>query len=154
MIQADSVLSTPPTNLPAVPTRRGFLSQAACIAAGGTALGLATPPASAANDPIFALIETHRAQEAALEATIREKGRVEEGGRQFGDSLADAAHQAEKSALLDLVDAVPTTLAGVMASMTYIAGLSDLEWGRIEDDEIGPLLSNLAEALESLAVTS
>jgi hypothetical protein len=56
--------------------------------------------------------------------------------------------------LLDLIDAVPTTLAGVMASMTYFAGLPDLHWGRIEDDEIGPLLSNLAEALESLTVAS
>jgi hypothetical protein len=73
MDQADSVHSTPPTNLPAVPTRRGFLSQAAGLAVGGAALALATLPASAANDPIFAMIETHRALEEALEATIRER---------------------------------------------------------------------------------
>src|SRR5450759_4733104 len=50
MTQADSVHSTPPTNTSA--TRRRFLSQAAGMAAGGTALALATiPPASAASAP-------------------------------------------------------------------------------------------------------
>ena len=51
MTQADSVLSTPPTNTPVDTTRRHFLSQAAGLAAGGTVLVLATVtpmPAAAA----------------------------------------------------------------------------------------------------------
>ena len=51
MTQADSVLSTPPTNTPVDTTRRHFLSQAAGLAAGGTVLALATVtpmPAAAA----------------------------------------------------------------------------------------------------------
>jgi hypothetical protein len=52
MAQADSVLSTPPTNTSATPpqsSRRGFLVQAAGVAAGGTALGAGLPlPASPA----------------------------------------------------------------------------------------------------------
>jgi hypothetical protein len=140
--------------VPAVSTRRRFLSQAAGVAAGGTALALATPSGAAVHDPVFALIEKHRELDAALEATIHEKGLDAALSQEFDDSLADVAHQAEKSALFDLIEAVPTTLAGVIASMTYIAGLADLDWGRIEDDAIGPMLANLAEALEGLAVAS
>jgi hypothetical protein len=69
MAQVDSENSIA---LPVVSTRRRFLSQAAGVAAGGTALALATvsakadaaaPVTSVASpdvDPIFALIEDHR----------------------------------------------------------------------------------------------
>jgi hypothetical protein len=60
----------------------------------------------------------------------------------------------ELSTLYDLIEVVPTTLAGVIASMTYINGLADGGYGRIGDQEIVPLLANLAEALEGLAVAS
>jgi hypothetical protein len=73
MIQADRVLSTPPTNTSA-PTprssRRGFLVQAAGVAAAGAAIGAglplpgpldATAPSRATeSDPMFAAIEAHR----------------------------------------------------------------------------------------------
>ncbi len=71
MTQADSVHSTPPTNTSANnivdPSRRGFLAQAAVVAAGGAALGMALPlPQSASalqgiSDPISALIVTNAA---------------------------------------------------------------------------------------------
>jgi hypothetical protein len=78
MAQADRVLSTPPTNTSA-PTpqssRRGFLVQAAGVAAGGAGLGAsmplpASPAAPAQNsdaeaDPIIAAIEAHRRAVAA-----------------------------------------------------------------------------------------
>src|ERR1700682_2833145 len=70
MIQADSVLSTPPTNTPIDPTRRHFLSQAAGVAAGGAVLGMAIPlPVPAATlqgvpDPILEAIEAHKAARA------------------------------------------------------------------------------------------
>jgi hypothetical protein len=154
MTKANRVHSTPPTNTPVDPTRRRILSQAAGIAAGGAALALAIPPARAADDPVFALIEAHRAADVALEATLAEKSRLEEAGQKYDDSLAEAAHEAEISALYDLVEAVPATLAGVIASMTYIVGLTDGSYGRLGDDEIVPLLANLAEALQGLAVQS
>jgi hypothetical protein len=78
MPKADSVLSTPPTNTSATTprsSRRGFLVQAAGVAAGGAALGAGLPlPASPAAtalgsdaeaDPIFAAIEAHRRAIAA-----------------------------------------------------------------------------------------
>jgi hypothetical protein len=66
MTKADRVYSTPPLNTPVDQTRRRFLSTAAGIAAGSTALALAIPPARAADDPIFALIEAHRTTADAL----------------------------------------------------------------------------------------
>jgi hypothetical protein len=87
MTQADSVHSTPPTNAPVsqnnpvdATTRRRFLSQTAGIAAGGTALALATvsategaaaPMAALASsgvDPIFAMIYTHKKLRAEWQA--------------------------------------------------------------------------------------
>ncbi len=73
MAQVDSENSTA---LPAVSTRRSFLSQAAGVAATGTAIALAALPERAAADPVFALIETHKATEAALDIAIAEKGRL------------------------------------------------------------------------------
>jgi hypothetical protein len=148
MAQADS------NNTIAAPVdqaRRRFLSTAVGIAAGGTVLALASLPASAADDPVFALIEAHRAADAALLVTLRAVD-----GHDNDDAVAvDAAHQAELSALYDLIEAVPTTLAGVIANLRYIADHVVARSGhRLGDDEINPLLWNLAEALEGLAVTS
>jgi hypothetical protein len=73
---------------------------------------------------------------------------LESLGHWGADGGTEAAYEAEWSVLGDLIEAVPTTLAGVIASMRYIVGLG------IGDDEIGPLLANLAEALQSLEVQS
>ena len=148
MTQADSVHSTQRPNAPIDRTRRSFLSTAAAgLAAGSAALTLASPPARAAGDPVFALIEAHRAAEAALDAAIRNTDEAIAGF----DSLVDAAHEVEMSALDDLVDASPTTLAGVSASMEYLA---DASYQRIHDEQIWILLANLAGALRALEVTS
>ena len=64
MTQADSVHSTPPTNTPT--TRRRFLSNAAGVAVGGTALALATAsPRPALAAPAGALDEAHERLKAA-----------------------------------------------------------------------------------------
>ena len=63
MTQADSVLSTPP---PITSSRRKFLAQAAGVAAGGAALGMALPlPVSVGASEgvpvaILEVIERHR----------------------------------------------------------------------------------------------
>jgi hypothetical protein len=124
------------------PTRRRFLSTAAGIAAGGTALALAMSPARASDDPVFGLIETHRAAHAALEAAIY---------RDADDGSTETAHETEQSALIDLIEAVPMTLAGVIATMRYIADVVPGDEGLLLPDEINPLLANLAGALSNLA---
>jgi hypothetical protein len=66
-ILADGMFSMPQTNSPADPTRRGFLSTAAGVAAGSTVLAMAAIPlasAAAAPDPIFAMIAMHRKLQA------------------------------------------------------------------------------------------
>ena len=87
MTQADSVLSTPPTNTSAIQpqsSRRSFLVQAAGVAAGGAALGMALPLPSPAATPqgvpdaskagpalkaaVCALADAHDALEAAKAA--------------------------------------------------------------------------------------
>ena len=74
MTQVDSENSTA---MHVASTRRRFLSQAAAVTAGGAALGMALPlPGSAttaeqARDPVYALIETHRAATEALNAVLR-----------------------------------------------------------------------------------
>src|SRR5258707_15861802 len=87
MTQADRVLSTPPTNtsaLPVAPTRRGFLAQAAVVAAGGAALGVALPlPGSVGAservpDPILDVIERHRTARADWMAAVDTECRLEE----------------------------------------------------------------------------
>ena len=133
------------------------------MAAGGAILALvAIPPAAAASapaglagdpDPVFALIEAHRAADGALEVAYVENSRLKELGCRVTDINNKAAHKAESSAVCDLVEAVPTTLAGVIASMRYIAELADGNFARFGQDEIAPLLTNLAEALTA-AVTS
>ena len=162
MTKATRVFSTPPTNTPIsqadATSRRRFLSQAAGIAAGGTALALATiTPTSAAAapagalDPVFALIEAHKAAEAALGATLRT---LDHAGRDDAeDALADVAHEAECAVLCDLLEAIPTTLAGVVASLTYFRTTPDGLY-RLDDDMLDVLFGNLAEALEAIAVQS
>jgi hypothetical protein len=165
MDQANRVLSTPPTNTPIsqadVTSRRRFLSQAAGVAAGGTVLALATmPPASASTapasmpDPVFALIEAHKDSYAAVGAAYTEMSRLESLGDWDSDGGTGAADTDEWNALADLVEVTPTTLAGVIASITYAAELMTAGAYRGEDDLILTLFENLAEALEGLAVST
>lgn len=79
MSQADS---TTTIDMPAVQSRRRFLS--AGVATGGAVLALATiPPASSATapapslDPVFGLIEAHRSASRVLSSAVDEKGRRE-----------------------------------------------------------------------------
>ena len=147
MAQVDSENTTA---LPVDPTRRRFLSTAAGIAAAGTALALAIPPAAATHDPVYALIETHRAKTAALDAILHDKSSLEGAGRPFDDSLADAAHDAEEDALTELIETVPPTLGGIIASMVYITESAERDHYRFQEDYLVPLLANLCGALQSL----
>jgi hypothetical protein len=79
MAKTDSVFSTPPTNTTisqstdGTTSRRRFLSNAAGIAAGATALALAAVPGLALPiDPVFAAIDAHRVAATAYEVAERE----------------------------------------------------------------------------------
>jgi hypothetical protein len=92
-----------------------------------------------------------RRQKAALVVACDEKCRLEELGYWGADGGTEAAHDAEWSALANVVECVPATVAGVIASLTYIRGLVEGGYGRIEDDLIVVFLANVAEALSEVA---
>jgi hypothetical protein len=128
MTQADRVHSTPPTNTSAntpLSSRRRFLVQAAGVAAGGATLGMALPlPAPAATpDPIFAVIEKHKALTVPFDAAWKARGSFNDTGdydqqslKKLNDAI-DAAGLPMEAAACDLLDTVPTTPAGIAAAM-------------------------------------
>ena len=75
MTRADGSNST---LMRAVTTRRRFLSTAVGIAAGSTALALANPVLAAANDPVFAAIEVHKAARLAFENAVSRGSALEQ----------------------------------------------------------------------------
>jgi hypothetical protein len=79
MTQADCVLSTPPINASADPTRRTFLS----AAVGGAALAMALPLSASAlaapsADPILEAIEAHKVAYARFMAALEVLNSLEE----------------------------------------------------------------------------
>jgi hypothetical protein len=132
MTRADRVLSTPPTNTPTDTNRRRFLS----VAAGG-AVAAALPVAALANepDPIFATIERHRELSADYTAAVDISSKLEDGP-EF--EAADAIAGDRCGDLLDHADALihlePTTMAGVIALMRYVASLEEWQTPRDSDE--------------------
>jgi hypothetical protein len=110
-------------------TRRHLLT----IAAGG-AVAAAIPDARAysghAADPIYAAIEKHRAAAAVWDAAVGVRAEFPEGPEPRTDEqweeldrLDDAEEDAREplvDAGVDLVGTKPTTLAGIIAAVSYI----------------------------------
>ena len=148
MTRADRVLSTPTTSAPT--SRRRFLSAAVTPTAGSAALALAIPPALAADEPVYALIEKHKTMTAALFATLDEKGRLEDADLLFDESLAVAAHDAEDAALMELVERIrQRSEAFRLDGLHHRGGASGLL--HVLRGGVVPLLSNPCEALKSLS---
>jgi hypothetical protein len=148
------------TSMPAVSTRRRFLSQAAGVAAGGTVLALATiPPASAVAalaglpDPVFGLIEAHRTAHAAHLVDLEEQNRLDRIGDRSSDWVAEETCQSDMAAFNDLILTAPTTFAGLLAWAAYLDDIRrEDEWAF---DEFGwKLVMTLGAAVGNLAVTS
>jgi hypothetical protein len=131
MAQVDSENSIA---MPAVSTRRCFLSQAAGVAAGGAALGAGLPlPAPAATpqglpDPIFAAIERHRAARVIWDGEVDVRSRFEDltmtadQRRQrdaLDDAVADARDALDKTSVA-LINTGPTTFAGIVTALQYL----------------------------------
>jgi hypothetical protein len=108
MTQADSVLSTPPTNTPVDTTRRRFLAVAAvasAVSAGTLAAATAMDPSVPAAvtisrhstpDPVFGLIEAHRKAGRDHEAALVEQNRLERIGDKAADWVAEAPCRAAR----------------------------------------------------------
>jgi len=136
MIQADRVLSTPPTNTPVDTKRRRFLTVAAIgsmVGAGSLAFAAAAPNdlpkavtvppavAIAEHDPVFGLIDAHRKADRDHEAALDDQDRLERIG---DDAAADIASEASCHAAFKAFDvllaAAATTLPGIVAKLAYL----------------------------------
>jgi hypothetical protein len=102
---------------------------------------------AATADPIFAAIEAHKAAAAgteavqrrmgALEDELQAKGRLQterrlEDERRRGEEIEaalDQAHHDEQAAAYALLNVDPTTLAGVIALLTYATEYDDATYG-------------------------
>jgi hypothetical protein len=146
MTQADSVLSTPPTNTSAInpvdPTRRGFITLAAgasIISVGSLAavaampIAAALPTAAAATpDPAFAVIAEKLAADAAHGEAIDAQDEAERD-HEDGSPVVQEAWQrcSDACGVVNVADwRLATTLAGVAAVLRFANEIEDggMEW--------------------------
>jgi hypothetical protein len=152
MTQADSVLSTPPTNTSAIdhpmmfpprdPTRRRFLTVAASASVvsaaslAGAAMAPNVPQAvtlpmpspalrEAMPDPVFGLIEAHRKADRDFDAALDEQGRLERIGDEAAADLIGEAHCHVAFNAFDVLLAAPAaTLPGIVAKLAYLQDIA------------------------------
>jgi hypothetical protein len=147
---------------PVDPTRRGFLSQAAGAAVGGTVLALSaippTPAAAApagAPDPVFALIAAHKQIMETVRATAAEiRHSTEDEASAMEKGVFAEQNSDEFELFVELTEAVPTTLAGVVALVTYLDEINKRDPWKFEDSYATPVIGNLAAAFSRIAASS
>jgi hypothetical protein len=109
-----------------------------------------------ADDPIFGLIQRHRAATRAFAAAVSNKEKVQEvhwpwsdaPERIAADAQYDAASDAWQEAIEDLLSTEPTTIAGVAAVLDYV---NEPSWGK-EDDDKETILVEAFETLQEAAL--
>jgi hypothetical protein len=145
-------------------SRRRFLTNAAGVAAGGAVLALAAippspaaiAPASLLDDPVFGLIAAHKKIVGTLNAIAAEINRAVEIDEQIAlekGALSDQS-SVEMDLFLELTEAVPTTLAGVVALVTYLDEINKTDPWKFEDNYATPVIGALAEAFSRIALAS
>jgi hypothetical protein len=154
MTRADRVHSTPPLNASAIPSRRRFLAQSAIATA---AIAAAVPAAVATLleiDPIFAMINRHRELSAHYDAAVAISGKLLDGPEfDAADALADEYCGPMLDCSNELVYAVPTTLAGIVALVRYVGSLEDWQQPREDFTDWGQAFCNtIADAIENISV--
>jgi hypothetical protein len=159
MTQADSVLSTPPTNTPVDTTRRRFMTIAAGGITGLTPAIAAALPIDAATDSVFELIDTHRKAHAAHMASLELQNRFERRyGAGHGSWISTKPCHDENEAFEALIAAAATTLPSLLAKLNYMEELSsefETEWMIEERPDPGALFRSFAESIANvLAVQS
>jgi hypothetical protein len=144
-------------------SRRRFLSTAAGVAAGGAVLALAAiPPTSALAapaglaDPVFGMIAAHREAVATVRDIEAEATRQADLGTYVETEANDITEpaSAELGLFVELTEAVPTTLAGVVALVTYLDEINEQDPWKFEDNNATPLIGALATAFSRMAVAS
>ncbi len=178
MTQADSVLSTPPTNTSAIdqpmfppvdPTRRRFLTVAAVgsvVGAGSLAAAAmassipqaVTVPSIASSpalpDPVFGLIEAHRKADRDFDAALDEQGRLERiGDEAAADLVGEAPCHAAFNAFDVLLAAPAATLPGIVAKLADLQDIAKRD-ARMFNDRDGSAILLIESFAASIANVS
>jgi hypothetical protein len=103
-----------------------------------------------------AAIAAHREVNATVHAIEAETSRQFDLGTYVPTEANDITESssAEMGLFLKLLEIVPTTLAGVIALVTYLDQIEKQDHWKFEDNYATPLIGNLAEAFSRIAVTS
>jgi len=147
MTQANSVLSTPPTNTPVDTTRRRFLAVAAVgsiAGAGSLAFAAAAPndvpaavtnasPNSVQRDPMFGMIEAHRKADRDFDAALDEQEPLERIGDEAADWVGEAPCHAAFKAFDALLSAAATTVPGILAQLAYLQEIAKRDAWMLND---------------------
>jgi hypothetical protein len=162
-VLADGMFSMPRTNSPADPTRRRFLSTVTSVAAGGAVLGMAAIPTAAVAklpasplDPIYGIIDHHRAACIAHSAALVEQTRLEElGDRDAGRVAAEPCFQ-ECEAFDRLIETAPATAQGLLDWLAYLDEIRRLDPWKFEDmaGAAEALIVSFSAALQNVTVAS
>ena len=128
-------------------SRRAIL---AGIAAAPVLAAPALALSSAGPDPIFALIERHKACNAAFSSVLREPGQDRDEWRRREDEASDV----ERDACGEMVATVPTTLAGLLALLRYVEHEHARGETLLDESELEELLSAAVSALERIGGVS
>ena len=174
MAQADSVLSTPPTNTSAIdnpmmfpprdPTRRRFLTVAAVasvVSAGTLAAAAAMDPSVPAAvtmsrhstpDPVFGLIDAHRRASAAHGSALDEQARLELLGDPLADLVGEQPCHDEFNAFDALLSAAATTIPGIVAQLAYLQEIAQHNAWMFNDreDSAPRLLKGFAASIANI----
>jgi hypothetical protein len=144
-------------------TRRRFLSQAAGVAAGGAVLALATiPPSSvaaapaAALDPIYGIIDAHRAAYQAHLDAIDEQDRLERLGDPSAGWVSETPCVEAYDAFDRLIETAPVTFPGLIAWVACLDEIRRNDPANFEDLPTASttLISTLTAALQNVTVAS
>ena len=99
-------------------------------------------------DRVFAAIERHRLADAAYDDSLE---------RQVDESIQQERHDQELSALINLLQTKPETLAGCLAAIRYIADWAENNEAGLFQAWIGPrrsagaaFLPMIADAIEAV----
>jgi hypothetical protein len=108
---------TEASDKPGNPSRRNFVLSCAAVPLGAV---VAVPSINGA-DPIFAAIDTHKRAWAALDRDCSALTDAEADGDQQAQQTLDRLHDAIDDAETELLNVIPTTIAGASALLMYAA---------------------------------
>jgi hypothetical protein len=106
-------------------------------------------------DPVFGLIAAHKQIVETVLATAAEiRHSTEENAITLEQGVFAEQNSTEFGLFVELTEAIPTTLAGVVAMVTYLDEVNKKDPWKFEDNYATPLIGALATAFNRMAVTS